>query len=125
MATPTSKPATRKSAFTGLGLKATIDQLKEEIRELYLADEVPWIIGYSGGKDSTAVLQLTWLALAELPAEQRRKTVHVISTDTMVENPSYPPGFKNRWRFWVTHHEKPQCPSSRNSFTLEPKNPFG
>jgi DNA sulfur modification protein DndC len=87
MATPASKPTPRKSAFTELGLKATVEQLKGEIRELYLADEVPWIIGYSGGKDSTAVLQLTWLALAELPAEQRRKTVHVISTDTMVENP--------------------------------------
>ena len=61
--------------------------LKEEVRELYLADNVPWIIGYSGGKDSTAVLQLTWIALAELPVEQRRKAVHVISTDTMVENP--------------------------------------
>ena len=23
--------------------------------ELYLADEVPWVVGYSGGKDSTAV----------------------------------------------------------------------
>jgi DNA sulfur modification protein DndC len=80
-------PATKKSAFAALGLKATVEQLKEEVRELYLADDVPWIIGYSGGKDSTAILQLTWLALAELPAEQRRKTVHVISTDTMVENP--------------------------------------
>lgn len=80
-------PASKKSAFAALGLKATIDQLKEEVRQLYLADDVPWIIGYSGGKDSSAVLQLTWLALAELPAEQRRKTVHVISTDTMVENP--------------------------------------
>ncbi len=54
---------------------------------MYLADEVPWIIGYSGGKDSTATLQLIWLALADLPAEKRKKTVHVISTDTLVENP--------------------------------------
>ncbi|HOW67750.1 MAG TPA: DNA phosphorothioation system sulfurtransferase DndC [Candidatus Paceibacterota bacterium] len=81
------KAESKKPAFAELGLKATISQLKEEIRELYLADDVPWIVGYSGGKDSTAVLQLTWLALAELPVEQRRKTVHVISTDTMVENP--------------------------------------
>lgn len=77
----------RTSAFTELGLKGTIEELKAEIKELYQADDVPWIIGYSGGKDSTAVLQLTWLALAELPVEQRQKTVHVISTDTMVENP--------------------------------------
>ena len=82
-----ASPATKKSAFAALGLNATIEQIKEEVRQLYLADDVPWIIGYSGGKDSSAVLQLTWLALAELPAEQRRKTVHVISTDTLVENP--------------------------------------
>src|ERR1041384_1252348 len=83
MATPVS----RRSAFAALGLKTTIDELKEEIRDLYLADDVPWIIGYSGGKDSTAILQLTWLALADLPVEQRQKTVHVISNDTLVENP--------------------------------------
>lgn len=81
------KPNTRKSAFDELGLKGTIEALKDEIKELYLADDVPWIVGYSGGKDSTAVLQLTWLAISELPVEQRRKPVHVISTDTMVENP--------------------------------------
>ena len=59
----------------------------EEIRNLYLETEAPWIIGYSGGKDSTAVLQLVWRALAELPEEHRQKSVHVISTDTLVENP--------------------------------------
>jgi DNA sulfur modification protein DndC len=64
-----------------------VDALCAEIRELYLADEVPWIIGYSGGKDSTATLQLVWMAVAGLPVEQRKKTVHVISTDTLVENP--------------------------------------
>ncbi|WP_193211144.1 DNA phosphorothioation system sulfurtransferase DndC [Luteolibacter marinus] len=83
-----STPPTRRySAFDELGFKPTIEALCEEIRELYLDDEVPWIIGYSGGKDSTATLQLIWLALAELPASARRKKVHVISTDTMVENP--------------------------------------
>ena len=80
-------PTTKASAFTALGFKATIDALCAEIRELYLADEVPWIIGYSGGKDSTATLQLVWMAIAALPVEQRKKTVHVISTDTLVENP--------------------------------------
>ena len=90
-----STTATKKSAFTTLGLKATVEQLQDEIRELYLADDVPWIIGYSGGKDSTAILQLTWLALADLPAAKCHKTVHVISTDTMVENPIV--------ASWVTH----------------------
>jgi DNA sulfur modification protein DndC len=85
----TAKPASaaQPSAFKPQGFKTTVDALCAEIRELYLADEVPWIIGYSGGKDSTATLQLVWMAVAGLPIEQRKKTVHVISTDTLVENP--------------------------------------
>jgi len=85
---PTASPAKqRKSAFNELGFQATIELLHEEIRSLYTADDVPWIIGYSGGKDSTATLQLVWTAIAELPPEQRTKKVYAISTDTMVENP--------------------------------------
>lgn len=77
----------KNSAFAKLGFKQTVADLLEDIRELYLADEIPWVVGYSGGKDSTAVLQLVWVALQELPAQQRQKPVHVISTDTLVENP--------------------------------------
>lgn len=58
-----------------------------EIRQVYLDNPFPWVIGYSGGKDSTAALQLVWLALRGLPKEQRTKDVHVISTDTLVETP--------------------------------------
>lgn len=56
-------------------------------QELYLSDPLPWIVGYSGGKDSTATLQLIWEAIRQLPPHQRTKEVHVISTDTLVENP--------------------------------------
>jgi DNA sulfur modification protein DndC len=77
----------RVSAFNEQGFQATIATLHDEIRALYTADQVPWIIGYSGGKDSTATLQLIWGAIAGLPPEQRQKTIHVISTDTLVENP--------------------------------------
>lgn len=65
----------------------TIEGLKETICNLYLADDIPWVIGYSGGKDSTATLQLVWLALEQLPKDQLKKTVHVINTDTLVESP--------------------------------------
>jgi DNA sulfur modification protein DndC len=75
------------SAFAAQGLQQTVTALLEEIRMLYLADEVPWVVGYSGGKDSTAALQLVWLALAALAPAQRAKPVHAISTDTLVENP--------------------------------------
>lgn len=64
-----------------------IEKLSIEIQELYLADEIPFVIGYSGGKDSTAVLQLIWNAIAALPLEKRKKKIYVITTDTLVENP--------------------------------------
>lgn len=67
--------------------KNDIQALIEVIKGLYLEDMIPWICGYSGGKDSTAVVQLVWYALWELPPEKRRKTVHIISTDTLVESP--------------------------------------
>lgn len=75
-------------------MKAMANLTKEDIREvietikgLYLEDMIPWICGYSGGKDSTAVVQLVWTALSELPKDKLKKTVHVISTDTLVESP--------------------------------------
>jgi DNA sulfur modification protein DndC len=75
------------SAFNEFGFHSTIATLCEEIRELYLADKVPWIIGYSGGKDSTATLQLIWTAISDLAPKQHHKPIYVISTDTLVENP--------------------------------------
>lgn len=65
----------------------TIEGLKQTICNLYLADDIPWVIGYSGGKDSTATLQLVWLALESMPKDQLTKTVHIINTDTLVESP--------------------------------------
>jgi DNA sulfur modification protein DndC len=66
----------------------TPEQIIQEIQELFLSDPLPWIIGYSGGKDSTASLQLIWRAVAALPEASRRfKPIYVISTDTLVENP--------------------------------------
>lgn len=82
-----TEPTRPVSAFDALGFKPTVEALLSEIRELYLADSTPWVVGYSGGKDSTATLQLVWLAIAGIAPAERTKTVHVISTDTLVENP--------------------------------------
>lgn len=76
-----------KSAFTELGLAASVEKHKQSLQELYLDDDTPWVIGYSGGKDSTAVVQLVWLMLNDLPEGKRKKSVYVITTDTLVENP--------------------------------------
>lgn len=65
----------------------TLPDIYEQIRQVYLNYPHPWVIGYSGGKDSTAALQLVWYALADLPPEQRQKPVQVISSNTLVETP--------------------------------------
>lgn len=75
------------STFGTLGLAGTIKLVVAGIADLYLADEIPWVIGYSGGKDSTATLQLVWAAVQGLSPNARKKSIHVISTDTLVENP--------------------------------------
>jgi DNA sulfur modification protein DndC len=64
-----------------------INDIYEEIRDVYHRYPQPWVIGYSGGKDSTAVLQLVWKALETLAPEQRQKPVFVIASDTQVETP--------------------------------------
>jgi len=85
---PSSTKATeRKTVFKALGFEKTIVAIRQQIIDLYLSDEIPWVLGYSGGKDSTATLQLVWYALKELEPAQWHKPVHVISTDTLVENP--------------------------------------
>ncbi|HCE4787906.1 TPA: DNA phosphorothioation system sulfurtransferase DndC [Vibrio parahaemolyticus] len=58
-----------------------------DVQRVYCADNRPWVIGYSGGKDSSAVMSLVYMALLGLPEEQRHKPVFVVSSDTLVETP--------------------------------------
>lgn len=64
-------------------------EAKERIERVYLEDNRPWVIGYSGGKDSTTALQLIIECLVSMKKKgiQLNKTVYVISSDTMVETP--------------------------------------
>lgn len=59
----------------------------KDIQEVYCSDSTPWVVGYSGGKDSTALLQFIFYALSKLPRKKLKKEIHVISNDTCVENP--------------------------------------
>ncbi len=61
--------------------------IKEEMRRVYLHDQRPWMIGYSGGKDSTLLCQLVFEMLTDLAPSQRKKKVYIVTSDTMVENP--------------------------------------
>src|SRR5665648_179280 len=54
---------------------------------VYISDKRTWIIGYSGGKDSTVVVNLVYAMLLRLEPEKRHKPVYIVSSDTMVENP--------------------------------------
>jgi DNA sulfur modification protein DndC len=64
-----------------------VDEAKERIKKAYKEDGHPWVVGYSGGKDSTVVVQLVFEALNEMPKEELHKKVYVISSDTLVETP--------------------------------------
>ena len=69
----------------------TVERLSsctDVLRREYLRKHAdPWVVAYSGGKDSTLLLQLTWELLSVLPNEMRRREVHVVGNDTLVESP--------------------------------------
>lgn len=70
-----------------------IDYIIDDIKEQYLENDnnIPWIIGFSGGKDSTVVLTLVWRALLAIRKELGNialvRQVYVVNNDTLVENP--------------------------------------
>lgn len=64
-----------------------VDAAKEHIKNAYKEDDRPWVVGYSGGKDSTVVVQLVFEALSEMSREELHKKIYVISSDTLVETP--------------------------------------
>ena len=66
------------------------EYIEKEIIDQYLFDENktrPWIIGFSGGKDSTMLLQIVWYSLLKIEPSLRTRPIYVISNDTLVENP--------------------------------------
>ncbi len=62
---------------------------KELIKKHLLIDKKPWVLGYSGGKDSTTVLHLLVETLLELKNSgiAVEKEVYVVSSNTLVETP--------------------------------------
>jgi DNA sulfur modification protein DndC len=66
----------------------SLDEIYDEIAQVYVSNTFPWVVGFSGGKDSTATLQLVWYALQRLPQEKLSKHVYVVASDTLVEAPA-------------------------------------
>ena len=77
-----------KSEIKSKRVRAIIDELKDQYMEADINCR-PWIIGFSGGKDSTVLLMLTWIAMQELREDRKPllRRVYVVCNDTMVENP--------------------------------------
>ncbi len=63
-------------------------EIKERLKELYTGDARPWLVGFSGGKDSTMVASLVYETVMSIPATERTKPVIVLCTDTRVEIPA-------------------------------------
>lgn len=71
-------------------LISAIKKIEYEIIDQYLYDgnpERPWVLGFSGGKDSTMLLQLVWYALKNIDPTLRKRQVYVVCNNTLVENP--------------------------------------
>lgn len=69
-------------------LEGLFEAIRADIRDEYLQPHGhPWIIGFSGGKDSTLVAHLVFEVLLSLAPDQRRRAVHIVSNDTLVESP--------------------------------------
>ena len=102
----------------------TFDDLIDEIEYVYLSDNRPWIIGYSGGKDSTLVVHLVYTMLKRLHPSKRRKMVYIVSSDTMVENPLIKIYLSDMIDALRNAAEKDGLPISCNIVRPEPSNTF-
>jgi len=56
--------------------------IRDSLRKLYLEDSRPWLVGFSGGKDSTMLASLVFEVVLSISAEQRTKPVSLVCTDT-------------------------------------------
>jgi DNA sulfur modification protein DndC len=69
-------------------LAAKLAAVRSELLDEYrLAHGYPWVIGYSGGKDSTLVVHLVFELLLALAPSERRRPVRIVANNTLVESP--------------------------------------
>lgn len=65
-----------------------IEDILGSLKRLYSMDARPWVVGYSGGKDSSMIVSLVYEAVMALPRKKRIKEICVVCTDTRVEIPA-------------------------------------
>lgn len=70
------------------GVADRLGETMQAVRQAYLRrDRYPWVVAYSGGKDSTLLLQLVWEVVESLPESDRRRQIVLVGNDTLVESP--------------------------------------
>jgi len=74
---------------------AAYQEIRDSLSQLYRDDPRPWLVGFSGGKDSTLVAALVFDAVMSISPEQRTKPVTVLCTDTRVEIPAIADGVES------------------------------
>ena len=68
----------------------TLQNIRCALREEYLEPhDWPWMIGFSGGKDSTLILHLVIECIKSIPPDERKRQVFVVCNDTLVESPVF------------------------------------
>ena len=72
-----------------IGKFEPFEEIIKEIMVVYMHDARPWLIGYSGGKDSTLLVSLVYEAMKRIvnSGTAMHKAIYIITSDTMVENP--------------------------------------
>jgi DNA sulfur modification protein DndC len=60
-------------------------EVNASLHRLHLEDERPWLVGFSGGKDSNMLALLSLDVALSIPPEQRKRPISVLCTDTHVE----------------------------------------
>lgn len=66
---------------------AVFEDIINEMMYVYKHDNRPWLIGYSGGKDSSMLVSLVIDMVMRLPEKERTKKIFIVTSDTGVENP--------------------------------------
>ena len=92
----------------------SLKEIYAEIQHVYLNDNRPWILGFSGGKDSTCMVQLIWTALSKLPIAKLQKKIFIISSDTLVESPKVVEAIVNSLSQMEKNGKKSHLPISTN-----------
>lgn len=57
-----------------INIDSRVKRAKDKIKEIYLRDNLPWVIGYSGGKDSTCTAQIIIDSILDLSDEGKELT---------------------------------------------------